>query len=432
MSDARRRELERATAAGDPAAEGALFAEQLRLGGLGVEKVRAAAFLGSRAATAALAARGLEVPPPGAGLDGLGARVSVVRGLVLTRVFVTFWRQRPLDGRPDEVVGAIEAMVACPCPAHAAGCAGAQEAAERVSRGPALADGQDGPLPPAWADVVGTLALAGARCAGWTAWAASRWLDLSDTSRLGGLDAAWSAAVARASHDAVDAHQRACLGAWAHAPGAAPPPFDGERLRARLVADLQAEVDSGERDPELRAARAARRARALQVEATSAAMGLARAAPDGVAARSWRAHLTPAFHRELVVAVDLPLEGGGGWVAVTWIERPMTCGLGPPLGRATVRRAAGPEAVRRFEEAMAELDPSTLDDVVPSGRDGIDANGEVALPGAPPHVFLTWCPWSSGAVRHARFFNLLLDLARACADDERARDLLADVDRYRR
>lgn len=59
MSDARRRELERAARAGDPDAAARLLAEQQRAGELGAEEVRRRAAIGDPAARRALA-----LPPP--------------------------------------------------------------------------------------------------------------------------------------------------------------------------------------------------------------------------------------------------------------------------------------------------------------------------------------------------------------------------------
>lgn len=442
VSDGRRRQLERAVEAGDAEAEAALFAQHLRLGVLGVEKVRAAAFLGSAAAAEVLRGQALEVPSrESVGFDHLGAHVSLARGVFLSRLFLPFWRARPLGGRPDDVARALEAMLACPCPGHARECALAQEAVKRVVDAPDLSQGYDGPppIPPLWADVEGTLAVAGARCAEWTAWLMARSLTFSATTTVGGsFDAAWSASVAQASHAAIEELQTRALATWSRTDG-----FDGvlrlaedAALRARLLAELRAEIDSGERDPSVLAVREAERARRAR---TTRHAGLFRVVPppppDSVTTR-YAAFFMPAFDPPLCVALDVSQLEPRGSITVAGYEDSildalLDDGVEPPSSWS-VGRTLGPADLAWATTVLGPLDPANLDDEEVNGRDGLTAVGEVVPSAGVRSTFTTWCPWDHASDAHVQFFDLLLDLARRCADDARVADLLENVEQYRR
>jgi hypothetical protein len=152
VTDARSRALERGVDDGDLARRVAVLVDRVRRGVLSDERLRCAAFLGDAAAVIVAGERGLSVPAAPsdfrpwvwlAMFEVLGTNVSLRAGYALSRLLHPFWLRNPLGGDPKGAISALEDMLTCPCPPHAAAAAQACAATRRTIAEPDWNDAED-------------------------------------------------------------------------------------------------------------------------------------------------------------------------------------------------------------------------------------------------------------------------------------------------
>lgn len=133
------RELERAAQRDDPEARARLLAARRRAGRLDEDRLAFAARLGDPAARALLGAGAPpEVDDVPAWLEAAreqpwALEVTLLAAVVGARAaLAAFERQHPEDRGPRRCIEAAEALVACPCPAHAISAQAAGQWQERA------------------------------------------------------------------------------------------------------------------------------------------------------------------------------------------------------------------------------------------------------------------------------------------------------------
>jgi hypothetical protein len=139
VADARRRELERLAAAGDPGAERELLLERVRQGEVTPQAVRVAAYLGQPAALAAQPDAGpagntRELVPWLEGLAGLDAALLTRAALAAARYAYESAGKELVDPRLDKGLAAVEEWLACPCEPHRVAARLAAEEADEAAR----------------------------------------------------------------------------------------------------------------------------------------------------------------------------------------------------------------------------------------------------------------------------------------------------------
>lgn len=247
--------------------------------------------------------------------------------------------------------------------------------------------------------------------------------------------------MASASYGAVVAIKRRILEVWSRTErlDAALALAEDDALRARLVVELRAEVESGDRDPEVIARRGEEQARDEASRRYARLLSPATAEPPGSTV-VWhlRAYFAPAFHTDACVCSSSRKgrRRGGSPSSASTVRRSMCCSIGPatpsprPRGEWLARCPPTSSNARGAPWTRSSRTHSSTSWF--NGRDGIRVIAEVMGSVGPSHFCEMWCPWDPAPDGHVLCLDLLFELSRTSREDVSVAAFLAGVDRYRR